>query len=161
MQAYISCSVKIYTNYTKEPSLDQIDIYIPSAVFFPFLFVVVGDTLGTVYLSSRLAILAISSTFSYKYKILSFFFHCDSGIVGQSWSIVFSTRGCHVNIFDTDQEKLAQGMALIKTKMTNLEAIGSLRGTLSAAEAFKLISPATCVKDCVTDACYIQVFFLY
>ena len=84
-------------------------------------------------------------------------FTFDSGIVGQSWSIVFSTSGCHVNVYDNDQKRLSQGLAAIKTKMADLEAKGSLRGTLSATDAFSQICPISSLKECVREACYIQV----
>ena len=70
---------------------------------------------------------------------------------------MFSTSGCHVNVYDTDQKRLSQGLAAIKTKMTDLEAKGCLRGTLSASEAFNLICPTRSLKECVKQACYIQV----
>lgn len=78
------------------------------------------------------------------------------GIVGQSWSIVFSTSGCHVNVYDNDQKSLQHGLHAIKTKMMDLESKGSLRGTLSADEAFSLIRPTSSLRECVAEACYIQ-----
>ena len=81
----------------------------------------------------------------------------SSGIVGQSWSIVFSTRGYHVNIYDNDTDRLSQGLEAIRSKMLDLESKDALRGTLSAADAFKLLSPISNLQDCVKEARYIQV----
>ena len=77
--------------------------------------------------------------------------------MGQSWSIVFSTRGYHVNIYDNDEGRLAQGLEAIRNKMVDLESKESLRGTLSAADAFSLIRPRSNLEECVKEACYIQV----
>ena len=54
-------------------------------------------------------------------------------------------------------EKLDVGMESIKRKMEELEENGCLRGTLSAAEAFKYIKATPSLEQCVTGASYVQV----
>ena len=62
-----------------------------------------------------------------------------------------------MNIYDNDTNRLSQGLEAIKSKMLDLESKDALRGTLSAADAFKLLSPKSSLQDCVREARYIQV----
>lgn len=80
-----------------------------------------------------------------------------SGLVGQSWAIVFSTAGYHVRIHDNDEKRLDAGMQSILSKMKSLEDNGCLRGTLNASKAFALIKAVTSLEECVTGATYVQV----
>lgn len=45
--------------------------------------------------------------------------------MGQSWSIVFSTSGHVVRVYDTEPARLEAGMAAIREKMTTLESKGT------------------------------------
>lgn len=81
-----------------------------------------------------------------------------SGLVGQSWAIVFSTARFRVRIYDCLPEKLTEGIAEIQKKMKDLELRGCLRGDLSAEEAFKYIKGTPTIEQCVTGACYVQVW---
>ena len=62
-----------------------------------------------------------------------------------------------MNIYDNDTNRLSQGLEAIRSKMLDLESKDALRGTLSAADAFKLLSPKSNLEDCVKEARYIQV----
>lgn len=55
------------------------------------------------------------------------------------------------------QDKLKTGIASIESKMVDLESKGCLRGSVSAAEATKLIEATSTIEECVTGATYVQV----
>lgn len=55
------------------------------------------------------------------------------------------------------QDKLNAGIAAIESKMVDLEGRGCLRGSISAAEATKLIEPTSTIAECVSGAIYVQV----
>ena len=65
-----------------------------------------------------------------------------------------------MNIYDNDTNRLSQGIEAIRSKMLDLETKDALRGTLSAADAFKLLYPRSTLQDCVREARYIQVTLL-
>lgn len=79
-----------------------------------------------------------------------------SGLIGQSWSMIFAGSGHSVTIFDIYPEQVEKALANIRTTLARYEEQGCLRGELSAQEQAKLITGSSSLKDCMQGAYYVQ-----
>jgi len=80
-----------------------------------------------------------------------------SGIIGRNWSMVFSSGGCDVRLFDTDANQIRCALSEIQSTLKQYERDGTLRGTLSAEAQFKRINAFTSIKECVENAHFVLV----
>ncbi|GBM86196.1 Lambda-crystallin [Araneus ventricosus] len=79
-----------------------------------------------------------------------------SGFIGRGWAMLFASVGYEVKLFDVESSKIDDALADIKLQLNKLEETGYLRGNLSAAEQFNLISKCETLKECVEGSIHIQ-----
>jgi len=79
-----------------------------------------------------------------------------SGLIGQSWSMIFAGSGHQVTIFDIYPEQVSKALANIKVTLNRYEGQGCLRGELSAETQASLICGSTSLADCLQGATYVQ-----
>lgn len=79
-----------------------------------------------------------------------------SGFIGRGWSMLFASVGYSVKLFDVASEKIDDALVDIKQQLQKLEDTGYLRGTLTAAQQFSLISKCLTLADCVKDCIHVQ-----
>lgn len=94
-----------------------------------------------------------------KYELLFFlnksiFFH--SGLIGQSWAMIFAGHNFNVCLYDIKPEMAVSAISSVKEKLESFESQGYLRGSGSASEQIKKISAAKCLSECVQGAGYLQ-----
>eukprot|EP00091_Calanus_sinicus_P010164 TRINITY_DN2365_c0_g1_i1.p1 TRINITY_DN2365_c0_g1~~TRINITY_DN2365_c0_g1_i1.p1 ORF type:complete len:123 (-),score=49.69 TRINITY_DN2365_c0_g1_i1:24-368(-) len=83
-----------------------------------------------------------------------------SGLIGQSWAMIFASVGHQVVLFDVESTQVTKALENIKAELLEFEAAGTLRGELGAAAQAELISGTDSLADCVTGAKYIRSVFL-
>ena len=66
-----------------------------------------------------------------------------SGLIGRSWSMLFTGAGYHVYLYDVTEELVKKAIEDIGQQLEVLEHSGMLRGQLNAAEQLKLVSSTT------------------
>lgn len=76
-----------------------------------------------------------------------------SGLIGQSWAMLFASAHYSVNIYDINSEQVNTACDKIKTELETMEKNGILRGSLNAEQQIKLI------KGCTTHNFYIVYYF--
>jgi len=79
-----------------------------------------------------------------------------SGLIGQSWAMIFAGNGHRVTIFDILPEQVAKALANVRETLARYEAQGCLRGTLTSGQQADLISGATDLGECLEGAGYVQ-----
>ncbi|GIY00204.1 lambda-crystallin homolog [Caerostris darwini] len=79
-----------------------------------------------------------------------------SGFIGRGWAMLFASVGYEVKLFDVESSKIDDALADIQMQLNKLEETGYLRGHLSAAEQFSLISKCDTLKQCVSDSIHVQ-----
>ncbi|XP_070568564.1 lambda-crystallin-like [Ptychodera flava] len=79
-----------------------------------------------------------------------------SGLIGQSWAMLFASAGYSVHLYDIDPSLVANAMDKIKTQLLNLEKEGLLKGSLTADEQFALISGCDNLASAVKGAKHVQ-----
>merc|ERR1712123_328585 len=79
-----------------------------------------------------------------------------SGLIGQSWAMIFASVGYKVVLFDVEAAQVTKALENIKAELLEFEAAGTLRGTIGAAAQAELISGTDSLADCVTGAKYVQ-----
>lgn len=92
------------------------------------------------------------------YKVLFTPLHCnvDNGLIGQSWTMLFTSAGHRVSVYDISKTQLDTADSDISQKLKDLEASKKLRGSRSAAEQIALISYTEELREAVKDAIYVQ-----
>ena len=79
-----------------------------------------------------------------------------SGFIGRGWSMLFASVGYNVKVYDIDPSKIDDALKDIEQQLKKLEDTNLLRGTLTAAEQFHLISKCPTLEECVKDSIHIQ-----
>uniref|UniRef100_A0A3Q2LSP0 3-hydroxyacyl-CoA dehydrogenase NAD binding domain-containing protein n=1 Tax=Equus caballus TaxID=9796 RepID=A0A3Q2LSP0_HORSE len=92
-----------------------------------------------------------------------------SGLIGQSWGMLFASGGFKVKLYDIEQQQVTKALENIRRKrnwhnylpcsrkeMKLLEQAGSLKGSLSAEEQLSLIRGCASVEEAVEGAMHIQ-----
>jgi len=71
--------------------------------------------------------------------------------------MLFAAANYDVSLYDIDDAQLESARKEVRSKLTDLEKQGLLRGSLNALEQFNNIRYTSDFNDCVKDAAYIQV----
>ncbi|XP_017868883.1 PREDICTED: lambda-crystallin homolog [Drosophila arizonae] len=79
-----------------------------------------------------------------------------SGLIGRAWALLFASAGYRVQLYDILESQIATALDELREELQQLEAKGALRGNLTAAAQFELISGCTQLKELVQDALHIQ-----
>ncbi|XP_050523358.1 lambda-crystallin homolog [Daktulosphaira vitifoliae] len=79
-----------------------------------------------------------------------------SGLIGQSWAMLFTSAGYNVVLYDVEQAQVKAAYNNIKIELEKLEKNGILRGKIGAKEQFNLIKGVTTLEEVVKDAILIQ-----
>lgn len=90
---------------------------------------------------------------SHAYQNLYFFY---SGLIGQSWAMIFASVGYKVCIYDIVQSQIENALKQAESQLKTLEEKGLLRGKLTAAEQFSCISGCTDLKEAIAGAFFLQ-----
>uniref|UniRef100_A0A8C7BSN3 L-gulonate 3-dehydrogenase n=1 Tax=Neovison vison TaxID=452646 RepID=A0A8C7BSN3_NEOVI len=80
-----------------------------------------------------------------------------SGLIGQSWAMLFASGGFKVKLYDIGQQQVTNALEKIRKEMKFLEQSGSLKGSLGAEEQLSLISGCLNIQEAVEGAMHIQV----
>lgn len=68
-----------------------------------------------------------------------YFFYTFSGLIGQSWAMLFASAHYNVTIYDISSEQIDTAYDKIKSQLETMEKKGILRGNLSAEQQIGLI----------------------
>lgn len=79
-----------------------------------------------------------------------------SGLIGQSWAMIFASGGYKVSIYDIVGSQVENALKVTKNQLESLETSGLLRGKLTAAQQFGCISGSTDLKQAVAGAFFLQ-----
>ncbi|XP_032694122.1 lambda-crystallin homolog isoform X1 [Lontra canadensis] len=79
-----------------------------------------------------------------------------SGLIGQSWAMLFASGGFKVKLYDIGQQQVTNALEKIRKEMKFLEQSGSLKGSLGAEEQLSLISGCLNIQEAVEGAMHIQ-----
>ncbi|XP_077996999.1 lambda-crystallin-like [Glandiceps talaboti] len=79
-----------------------------------------------------------------------------SGLIGQSWAMLFASAGYNVYLFDIDPSLVEKAVDSIKTSLESLEKEGLLKGNLSAQEQIGLIKGVNDLASAVKGARHVQ-----
>ncbi|XP_077977895.1 lambda-crystallin-like [Glandiceps talaboti] len=79
-----------------------------------------------------------------------------SGIIGQSWAMIFASAGYKVYLYDVEPSFVAKAMDTIKISLQDLEKSGLLKGKLTADQQFGLISGVDNLESVVKGAKHVQ-----
>ncbi|XP_050393223.1 lambda-crystallin [Patella vulgata] len=79
-----------------------------------------------------------------------------SGLIGQSWAMLFASAGYQVKIYDVDVEQVKKALQNIEQQLLDLQEQGLLRGNLNKQEQRERITAVSTIGDCVKGAFYIQ-----
>lgn len=79
-----------------------------------------------------------------------------SGLIGRSWAMIFASAGYEVMIFDIKESQIKSALEDINSQLSVLENDGLLRGNLTPAQQFALISGTNSIQQAVEGAIYIQ-----
>jgi len=71
--------------------------------------------------------------------------------------MLFAAANYDVSLYDIDDAQLESARNEVRSKLTDLEKQGLLRGSLNALEQFNNIRYTSDFNDCVKGAAYIQV----
>ncbi|XP_077014917.1 lambda-crystallin homolog isoform X1 [Tamandua tetradactyla] len=79
-----------------------------------------------------------------------------SGLIGQSWAMLFASGGFKVKLYDIEQQQITNALENIRKEMKLLEQSGSLKGPLSADQQLSLISGCSTLQDAAEGAVHVQ-----
>lgn len=79
-----------------------------------------------------------------------------SGLIGRAWALLFASAGYRVQLYDILESQVTTALDGLREELQQLEAKGALRGKLTAAAQYELISGCTQLKELVQDALHIQ-----
>ncbi|XP_004680415.2 PREDICTED: lambda-crystallin homolog [Condylura cristata] len=79
-----------------------------------------------------------------------------SGLIGQSWAMLFASGGFKVKLYDIEQQQITNALENTRKEMKLLEQSGSLKGSLSAEQQLSLISGCSDIRAAVEGAMHIQ-----
>ncbi|KAG1679911.1 Lambda-crystallin [Nymphon striatum] len=79
-----------------------------------------------------------------------------SGLIGQSWAMIFAGSGHFVSLYDIKSELTSKALLSIKDSLKGFEQQGYLRGQGTADEQFARISVSKTLEDCLYQAKYVQ-----
>jgi len=79
-----------------------------------------------------------------------------SGLIGKSWAMIFASVGYEVTLYDIESSAVSAALASIRSELLELEAAGTLRGRLPAAEQADLIRGTDRLEECLAGAKYVQ-----
>lgn len=79
-----------------------------------------------------------------------------SGLIGQSWAMIFASVGYKVSIYDIVASQVENALKQAKDQLNRLEQRGLLRGKLNAEQQFSCISGCTDLKQAVTGSFFLQ-----
>ncbi|KAL7052061.1 hypothetical protein ACKWTF_004749 [Chironomus riparius] len=79
-----------------------------------------------------------------------------SGLIGQSWAMIFASVGYKVTIYDILQPQIDNALKQAEAQLKSLSEKGLLRGKLSADQQFSCISGCTDIKETVKGAFFLQ-----
>ncbi|KAM9604253.1 lambda-crystallin homolog isoform 2-T2 [Trichechus inunguis] len=80
----------------------------------------------------------------------------SSGLIGQSWAMLFASGGFKVKLCDIEQQQITNALENIRKEMELLEQSGALKGSLGAQEQLSLISGCSDMQKAVEGAIHIQ-----
>ncbi|KAM8856851.1 lambda-crystallin homolog [Synchiropus picturatus] len=79
-----------------------------------------------------------------------------SGLIGRSWAMVFVSGGYSVKIYDNQQGQAATAVQDIRKQLIQLEEEEMLRGSLTAAQQFSLLSSCDDLALALDGAFFVQ-----
>ncbi|KAI8791880.1 lambda-crystallin homolog [Biomphalaria glabrata] len=79
-----------------------------------------------------------------------------SGLIGQSWAMIFAGAGHKVTLYDIVSEQVSKALETIATNLKNYESQGCLRGQLTASRQVSLITGSSDLQECLNGASYVQ-----
>ncbi|XP_010592237.1 lambda-crystallin homolog [Loxodonta africana] len=79
-----------------------------------------------------------------------------SGLIGQSWAMLFASGGFKVKLYDIEQQQITKALENIRKEIELLEQLGALRGSLGGREQLSLISGCSDMQKAVEGAMHIQ-----
>ncbi|KAG9349714.1 hypothetical protein JZ751_028162 [Albula glossodonta] len=79
-----------------------------------------------------------------------------SGLIGRSWAMVFLSGGYRVKIYDNQQGQAARAADEIRKQLEELQEAHMLRGELSAAEQFALLSSHDDLPQALEGTFFVQ-----
>jgi len=79
-----------------------------------------------------------------------------SGLIGRSWAMLFAGAGYNVQIYDVQQDRIAEALQDIRDQLRTLESKEMLRGSLSADQQADLVKGSGSLEETVKDALYVQ-----
>lgn len=80
-----------------------------------------------------------------------------SGLIGRCWSVIFSSAGYHVALYDNVASQIPIALSDIEAQLCDMEAKGLMRSdNVTAKEAFKLVASFDNLQSAVDGALYVQ-----
>uniref|UniRef100_A0A1I8MS94 3-hydroxyacyl-CoA dehydrogenase n=1 Tax=Musca domestica TaxID=7370 RepID=A0A1I8MS94_MUSDO len=79
-----------------------------------------------------------------------------SGLIGRAWSMLFTSAGYQVMLYDILPDQLSAALEYIDIELHRLEEHGLLRGHLTAEQQFKCLRTTSDLKELSRKAIFIQ-----
>ncbi|XP_022785467.1 lambda-crystallin-like [Stylophora pistillata] len=80
-----------------------------------------------------------------------------SGLIGRSWSVIFSSAGFNFALYDTVASQLTNALTSIESQLHDMEIKGLMRCPgMAAEEAFKLVTSYDDLVKALDGAMYVQ-----
>uniref|UniRef100_A0A7N9AY32 Crystallin, lambda 1 n=1 Tax=Mastacembelus armatus TaxID=205130 RepID=A0A7N9AY32_9TELE len=81
---------------------------------------------------------------------------CFSGLIGRSWAMVFASGGFSVKLYDNQPGQAAKALTEIRKQLEELEEGHMLRGELTAAQQFALLSSYDDLAQALEGCFFVQ-----